>query len=203
MLLDTYESERRPVAVRNAARANGALQQWSGLALDMGFGYVSSAVVGEAGASRGGVAEPATVAAAGRRTPHFWLQQGGRRVSSLDLFGQGFVLLAGPEGHAWIEAAAKVSLAWSAQIDTVLLDERSLGSNAIERWTSHLGLDPRGAVLVRPDGHVAWRSGGQRSGALASLGAVVASVLGRAGEEPRTLTGTVFHPAYVPSRRSA
>lgn len=202
-LLDTYESERRPVAVRNAARSNGALQQLSGLALDMGFGYVSSAVIGEPGAMRGGVDEPATVAAPGRRAPHFWLQHNGRRISSLDLFGQGFVLLAGPEGDAWIEAAAKVSLAWSAHIDTVVLNERSLGSNAVERWTSHMGLDPRGAVLVRPDGHVAWRSAGLRSGAVASMTAVVATVLGRDGEESRTLTGTVLHPAYAPSRRSA
>jgi hypothetical protein len=169
----------------------------------MGFGYVSSAVMGEAGSTRGGVAEPATVAAAGRRAPHFWLQDNGRRVSSLDLFGQGFVLLAGPEGDGWVDAAAKVSLAWSSPIDTVVLNARPLGSNAVERWTSHLGLDPRGAVLVRPDGHVAWRSSGQRSNVISSLTAAIAAILGRTGEETRELSGTVLHPAYVPSRRSA
>lgn len=202
-LLDTYESERRPVAVRNAARSNGALQQWSGLALDMGFGYVSSAVVAEPGGTRGGVGEPGTVATSGRRAPHVWLNDNNRRISSLDLFGQGFVLLVGPQGEGWTEAAAKVGLAWSMTIDTVVLNERALGSNALERWTSELGLDPRGAVLVRPDGHVAWRSSGQRAGLVSTMTAVVAAMLGRAADEPRTLTGTVLHPAYVPARRSA
>lgn len=202
-LLDTYESERRPVAVRNAAHSNDAMQHLSGLAIDMGFSYVSSAVIGEPGVPRGGVVEPTSVAAAGRRASHFWLQDSGRRISSLDLFGQGFVLLAGPEGHAWIEVAAKVGLAWSTSIDVVQLDARSLGSNAVERWATHFALDPRGAVLVRPDGHVAWRSPGLRTGAVAAMTAAFSVLVGRAGEEPRTLSGTVLIPAYVPSRRSA
>jgi hypothetical protein len=131
------------------------------------------------------------------------LQDDGRRISSLDLFGQGFVLLTGPEGHAWTEVAAKVGLAWSTSIDVMVLDARVLGSNAVERWTTHFALDPRGAVLVRPDGHVAWRSAGTRTGAVSSMTAAFSSILGRAAEEPRTLSGTVLVPAYVPSRRSA
>ncbi len=102
-----------------------------------------------------------------------------------------------------METAAKVSLAWSTTIDVMVLDPRALGANAGERWAAQFALEPRGAVLVRPDGHVAWRSGGLRTGAVATMTAAFSAILGRAGETPRTLSGTILVPAYVPSRRSA
>ncbi len=45
----------------------------------------------------------------GTRAPHVWLDRDGERISTLDLFGRGFVLLAGPEGGAWHERAASRS----------------------------------------------------------------------------------------------
>ncbi|HET6319740.1 MAG TPA: monooxygenase, partial [Chloroflexota bacterium] len=47
-----------------------------------------------------------THAELGSRAPHVWLTRDGRRISSLDLFGTSFVLLAGPDGAAWFSNAS-------------------------------------------------------------------------------------------------
>jgi 2-polyprenyl-6-methoxyphenol hydroxylase-like FAD-dependent oxidoreductase len=79
----------------------------------------------------------------GARAPHVWLKDG---RSTLDLFGRGFTLLVlsstETDCSAFIAAARKASL----PLDLVVLDE-ALVQEAYERRM----------VLVRPDGHVAWR----------------------------------------------
>jgi 2-polyprenyl-6-methoxyphenol hydroxylase-like FAD-dependent oxidoreductase len=79
----------------------------------------------------------------GARAPHVWLKDG---RSTLDLFGKGFTLLVfAPErtdASAFTEAAKRVRL----PLDVVILDE-PLARKIYERLL----------VLVRPDGHVAWR----------------------------------------------
>ena len=40
----------------------------------------------------------------GSRLPHFWLQRGGQRISTIDLTGR-YLLLAGTDGAAWMDAA--------------------------------------------------------------------------------------------------
>ena len=40
----------------------------------------------------------------GSRLPHYWLERGGIRVSTLDLAGR-WMLLAGPQGTPWLPAA--------------------------------------------------------------------------------------------------
>jgi hypothetical protein len=41
----------------------------------------------------------------GTRAPHVWLERNGEEISTLDLLGQNFALLAGPEGTVWRESA--------------------------------------------------------------------------------------------------
>lgn len=79
----------------------------------------------------------------GARAPHVWLEDG---RSSLDLFGKGFVLLrlgtAAPKADVLIAAAKKVGL------------PLTIYTSSEEPLVSAYG---RALVLVRPDGHVAWR----------------------------------------------
>jgi 2-polyprenyl-6-methoxyphenol hydroxylase-like FAD-dependent oxidoreductase len=79
----------------------------------------------------------------GGRAPHVWLNES---RSTLDLFGRGFTLLCfgdAGEGQNFQSAAAERRM----PLDIVQIADRAIG-NAYERKL----------VLVRPDGHVAWRS---------------------------------------------
>ena len=73
-----------------------------------------------------------------------------RHHSTLDWFDRDFVLVAGPLGHAWKEAAAAASRA--ARRDRRLPP----ASPAIPADGFQMGM--RGAALVRPDGHVCYRA---------------------------------------------
>ena len=79
----------------------------------------------------------------GVRAPHVWLRDG---RSTLDLFGKGFTLLVlssqGIDGSAFTDAARQAGL----PLDIVSLDELQVRE-----------VYERPLVLVRPDGHVAWR----------------------------------------------
>ena len=95
---------------------------------------------------------------AGTRTPHIWVQHKGHRISTLDLFGKGFILLAGAEGDGWCEAASKV--ASSVGVDLVGYRAGPAGDLVCSKgeWESSAWISARGALLVRPDGFIAWRA---------------------------------------------
>lgn len=92
----------------------------------------------------------------GGRAPHVWLEQGGARLSTIDLIGQHFTLMAGPRGGVWVDAARRVADATRIPIAAHTTGGASLG-NPDRAWTRTYGVDDDGAVLVRPDGYVAWR----------------------------------------------
>jgi len=82
----------------------------------------------------------------GGRAPHVWLHEnGGDKVSTIDLVGNGFVLLAGAKGAAWQATAAG-----KLPVKSHVIADADFGA------AYDIGAD--GAVLVRPDGYVAWRS---------------------------------------------
>jgi hypothetical protein len=94
-------------------------------------------------------ADPRTTAGLpGSRAPHVWLQQDGQRVSTIDLSGQ-YLLLAGPAGAAWQQAAAGAASGFGG----LRLDSYRIGQDA-----AAFGISAQGATLIRPDGFVAWRS---------------------------------------------
>jgi hypothetical protein len=100
-----------------------------------------------------------------------WVEHNGQRVSTLDLTGS-FVLVAGPQGGVWCDAAR----ASEAPPITTL----RIGSEIADpagSLTEALGISDAGAVLVRPDGFVAWRARGLEAAAAATLQAVVAQLL--------------------------
>jgi putative polyketide hydroxylase len=167
-LLDTYDLERRPFAQAvmedaslNAGGFGQRQEQFSNRGRVLGVSYDSPAVIPD-GTALPEVANPVVdylpTARPGSRAPHLWLRRDGARISTLDLYDTSFVLLTGPTGHAWkqaaIHAVAKIGApvrCYSIGPDSDLIDPQN-------EWPSLYGIQPDGAVLVRPDGHVAWRT---------------------------------------------
>lgn len=196
-LLDTYDAERRPVgeavthsSLMNALSMGRTSRQTEAvlprreflneIGLVFGARYESTAVVADRQAgprAEDAVQEYVPSAEPGCRAPHVWLDEGGRKVSTLDLLGRGFVLLAGPQGAAWLDAAARLD---SPRIVTHLIGGELQDPDA--GWLPVYGVDADGAVLVRPDGHVAWRSRRCPPDAAAALREAVDAVLSRGAD---------------------
>jgi 2,4-dichlorophenol 6-monooxygenase len=90
----------------------------------------------------------------GARAPHAWVVRDGKRCSTLDLlWPQGFTLLTSTDDAGWVRAIAGV--------EGIPLRHVSIGRDAADpegRFAADAGIDPDGALLVRPDQHVAWRA---------------------------------------------
>jgi hypothetical protein len=185
-LLATYEDERLPIGrltieqayTRYAMRVvpergtDDAQPLVDDLSMEIGHRVRSSAVIPEAGEDDGAVVEHPSVSPGrpGMRAPH--VELGG--ASTLDLYGQVLVLLAGADGEPWCAAGQQVARDLDMAIDT----RRPDASYGIA--PAH-GIGEEGAVLVRPDGIVAWRATGaaQDGDPAAELGRVVRTVLSR------------------------
>ena len=147
------------------------------LGQDLGFVYEGGALVPD-GSALPAVADRAADyvpnARPGSRAPHVWLRRGDERISSLDHFGDDLVLLAPDTAHGWIAAAA----ACVPPLRTERIGPTGDWQDDDGEWSRVYGVGSAGAVLVRPDGHVAWRSAGAAADAAATLTDVRARVLG-------------------------
>ncbi|MEJ0024922.1 MAG: FAD-dependent monooxygenase [Rhizomicrobium sp.] len=115
----------------------------------------------------------------GARLPHAWLELDRRRVSTLDIVGHGrFVLLTGPGGAApWGEAAEKAKRLTGVEVAVQPIGSAYGGlRDPLGQWAKVREVDDSGAVLVRPDAHIAWRS--MTSADSAELPRVMATILG-------------------------
>ncbi|MBP6814550.1 MAG: FAD-dependent monooxygenase [Burkholderiaceae bacterium] len=92
----------------------------------------------------------------GAKIPHCWLVGvDGRRVSTLDLVGKGrFSLVTGLSGTAWTQAAQRLSAPW---LRTVVVGTAG-AQDYYYSWHKRREIEEAGALLVRPDGVVAWRA---------------------------------------------
>jgi 2,4-dichlorophenol 6-monooxygenase len=95
----------------------------------------------------------------GHRLPHAWLDVDGRRVSTHDFLGRHgeFLLIANERGQEWCDAAAAVRERLPVPVTAIRVGVDAC-IDAERRWVQVSGIGARGAVLVRPDGMVAWRS---------------------------------------------
>ncbi|WP_214410560.1 FAD-dependent monooxygenase [Sphaerisporangium fuscum] len=178
-LLDSYDAERRPVAtetvgqvvLRSKDRSRMTRGDAGGPApvirsdaeLMFTYRYRSDAVIaGDTGAEPGS----GETYGVGVRAPHLVFARPGERVDLLDLLGRDFVLLAGPAGISWTkaaaDAAARCGVPVTAHRVTPALAEAVSGQGVLAdplgRFGEAFGVGPDGAVLIRPDGFVAWRA---------------------------------------------
>jgi 2,4-dichlorophenol 6-monooxygenase len=202
-LLDTYESERRPVAERNVAwalltfnnhqftdvaiglvRGNPELSRQNFTALfadtddgrsrrarlhevmqvhrmefqahdlEIGYFYHDGAMVPDGTEPpprdpMGGRYVPTT--RPGHRLPHAWIEHEGKRISTHDLIGpDAFALFVRCGGEQWLAAAARAASTVQLPLSTVMVDDAA--------WQALCEIGADGAILVRPDQHVAWRA---------------------------------------------
>lgn len=162
-LLSTYDEERLPVAHLTAEQAylryvvRGASYLGTADApafvkdpnVDLGFCYRSPAVsADDAGWTLHD--DPRVLEGRpGSRAPHVPLPgTPAGAASTIDLFGKTFVLLTGSSGRAWAEG-------WRAAARELTLP---LDIHALDAIHQPYGITTDGAVLVRPDGVVAWRA---------------------------------------------
>jgi hypothetical protein len=120
-------------------------------AVELGYRQLSGAVQlddGDDGALWEDPREP--TARPGMRAPHLPVDRNGK--SLLDLFGGGFVLLTGPNGDGWNEAAGRLDVPVTTYRAGADFEDGS------GRFEDLYGIGPEGAALVRPDGFVAWRT---------------------------------------------
>jgi hypothetical protein len=183
-LLDTYERERRPIAQRNAevsltnamrlpevyqalaesggrpgaqvraAIANQA-EHFDMLGLQLGFTYDAGALSPEdepdQSSAMSSVREFVPSARPGSRVPHAWVRCRGTIVSTLDLLAtDAFTLITAGAHSPWASVATSLPVRHLA-IGRDCEDPGNI-------WLGLLGIEADGAILVRPDHHVAWRA---------------------------------------------
>ena len=113
----------------------------------------------------------------GSRLPHAWLEHDGQRVGTHDLVRPSDLTLFVGSG-TWQAAAAQVSRARGIRIDLVEVGTTGTYRDPDGRWAELRQVGADGAVLVRPDAHVAWRSPTLPADPAAALGGAVCASLG-------------------------
>ena len=179
-LLDSYFVERQPVATRNVREASGNLgrmlspnpgpkfledsaegaaeraqvgkdfaeammREWRTLGIHLGYVYENSPIIVPDGSPAPSL-DPTIyeqTSRPGSRAPHVWLKDG---RSTIDFFGKTFILLrigaGAPDVSAFEVAARNAGL----PLEVISIDE----PDVVKAYERKL-------VLVRPDGHSAWR----------------------------------------------
>jgi putative polyketide hydroxylase len=181
-LLDTYATERKPVAMFTVeqafARYVGRTAPWlmptetaapivHDFHIELGYLYDSPLGVH---------ADPRdTFGIVGSRAPHVWVTRSGERMSTIDLI-ENHVLFVGPDGGQWAWVGAEL-----AERSGVPLDVCWMGQDVGDPdgcFSAAYGISSKGASLVRPDGFIVWRSDGEASDPSGVLGNALTRSLG-------------------------
>ncbi|GGN99839.1 FAD-dependent monooxygenase [Nocardia rhizosphaerihabitans] len=201
-LLDSYEEERRAVAVSNTEHSVANAVKM----VDAGIGPLTVEIARRLDSADQGIAQrerdrlaaaipqhrahfddlgqelayvystepvvddPIVTAVVGARLPHVWTTHDDTTVSTLDLLGPWFTMIAA--GSCWETALSEVSGGVPIRVFVI---GRDLDFDA-----ERLGIGTCGAVLVRPDGHIAWLTDHASDAPAAGLAAALRTACGAA-----------------------
>ncbi|WP_088312423.1 FAD-dependent monooxygenase [Kineosporia sp. R_H_3] len=153
-----------PEGVALRERLNEALllkeHEWNAEGVEKNIRYTSGAVLPDPGAGDEDwprdvelYHQPTT--RPGAKLPHAWLvDTRGRKLSTLDITGRGRVtLVTGLAGRAWKNAADALKHEWL----TCTVIGAPGTADPYYAWHRIREIHDAGALLVRPDGYVAWR----------------------------------------------
>jgi putative polyketide hydroxylase len=188
-LLATYEAERMPVA--HLANARGIANYVERMRPDredirirsaeadylnvvFGYRYRSRAIVSgpeDDGSSSEDPCAPSV--APGFRLPHVPICFHEKELSLHDLTGRDFVLIAGREGADWMNAASRFAALEGFPLHACQIDADLQSTHDLHRT---LRLQDDGALLIRPDGFVAWRADEGVQGAEHRLAGALAEI---------------------------
>ncbi|SDZ80998.1 2-polyprenyl-6-methoxyphenol hydroxylase [Thalassobacillus cyri] len=172
-LLYTYEQERKPIAYHTLQQALARLQAWfkdpnnklppvEKIIPDndvvFGYSYQTGCLIPEAGQSDQKVFEDANTPSArpGTRAPHLNLEVNGHNVSTIDLLLDQWVVLIGESGENWEKAIQQSK--WAKHVRCYRIGQIEELKDNSNCFSETYGIGMGGAVLIRPDGFIAWRS---------------------------------------------
>ena len=183
--------ERKAATPRGAAKRAALVQamelknyEFNAHGVELGQFYDSTAVVSD-GSTRPEPTrdpelyyEPSTVP--GSRLPHAWVGDAARKLSTLDLAPYTrFTLITGIAGEPWATAAAAVAADLGVPLETVVIGPGREVTDLYYDWARVREVEEDGALLVRPDKHIGWRSMTLPQEPERELRAALAALLGR------------------------
>ncbi len=198
-LVDTYDQERQPAGAQAIEQAynryvlrsdpdlgtEGMHEAIPDMHVEFNR-YRSTAVIPDPGYVDDGAPDidpRRSMGLPGTRAPHVVLGAGEKTRSTLDLYVGDFVLIAGPDGGAWADAAAAAAsklgvTMLSYTVGMGDLADQPTESAAAPFWVTY-GIGSSGASLIRPDGYVAWRAASHTPDAADRLTLALRQVLSR------------------------
>jgi putative polyketide hydroxylase len=161
--------------------------------LTFGYRYRSSAVLGAPDNGASTLPPRELAGQPGTRAPHLPVTLEGQHRSTLDLYGERWILLAGEGegGAAWVAAAESVARRLGVPLHAHRFGVDLAGS---EGAAAH-GIGADGALLVRPDGFVAWRATGANAKPAVTVEAALRAVLNRE-VVPNSATSLIHRSLY-------
>jgi 2,4-dichlorophenol 6-monooxygenase len=177
---DTPEAKERRKQLREAIAFK--VYEFDAHGVDMNQRYQSDAVVIEKGDAHTFKEDPELVyqhsTVPGSRLPHVWLTKDRANYSSLDLVGHGsFTLLTGIGGEGWVSAATAIAAQRGLPLKAVVIGPGHEYEDPFGDWSRASEIEDDGAILVRPDHVVAWRSKSRTSNSEATLKAALDRIL--------------------------
>jgi 2,4-dichlorophenol 6-monooxygenase len=152
--------------------------------LEIGFSYASGALVPDGTPPpprdpMGSTYHPTT--RPGHRLPHAWLEHNGERISTHDLTEvcKCFALITGPRGGQWAQAAQAAEDKFGVRIKVVPIGDDADYTDSAGRWAQLREIEDGGAILVRPDNHVGWRSINETTNPADDLAVAMSSIFSR------------------------